>query len=217
MADDPAAPGEVLEVRGLHKWFGDAHVLAGVNLSLFSDELAILTGANGAGKSTLLECLAGAQSFDEGRLRLCGRGVVPHTRRYWREVYSILDDFAWFPDLTVGDHFRLLNPEMTRSEYVEHLERLEATALIDRKVATLSSGQRQRCALVSAAIRPWKVLLLDEPERHLDRAGVAALGELLQDWLHRGAILVASHDDRLTSLPGARHLSVEGSGLVESR
>jgi ABC-type sugar transport system ATPase subunit len=78
MRDRRAHPGDVvLEVQGLTKSFAKTVVLDGVNLSLASRTLTVITGQNGVGKSTLLECLAGAQPFDSGTLKLNGRIASP--------------------------------------------------------------------------------------------------------------------------------------------
>ena len=197
-----AAPA--LEVRGLGKSFGQAQILYDIDLQMDPGTLTVLSGENGTGKSTLLECLAGAQPFDAGVLLLGDRVTSTNDRSYWRAVFGILDDFAWFPDLTVFDHFRLLAPGLSRAQANNALARLDAEHLVDRLPMTLSAGQRQRCALTSATIRDWAVLLVDEPERHLDRQTMPAVATFFADLATRGAVLVATHHDALTSIPGAR-------------
>ncbi|MGL5827360.1 MAG: ABC transporter ATP-binding protein [Nocardioides sp.] len=193
-----------LMVRGLRKSFGQTVVLDNLDLELPTGVLTVLSGDNGSGKSTLLGCLAGAQPFDSGEVILHGQAISPNSRRYWRAVFGVLDDFAWFPTLTVFDHYRLLAPDLTRADAETALARLGADLLLDRLPMTLSSGQRQRCALTSASFREWSVLLVDEPERHLDREVVPAVAALLADLASRGAVLVATHDETLASLPNTR-------------
>lgn len=205
--------GAALSVRGLRRAFGDAVVLDDVDLDLRAGEVVVLSGENGAGKSTLLECLAGAQPADAGRFERDGAEVQPHGPEHHRAVYGLLDDLAWFPDLTVLDHYRLLDPSLDRDGATDLLSTLGAEAHVDRVPLTLSSGQRQRCALVSALVRPWEVLLIDEPERHLDVDTVPALGELILRLAGRGAVLIASHDPVLTDLPGVRRLVLDAGRL----
>lgn len=205
----------VVEVAGLSKTFGGGTpVLSDVDLVLEHGTVSVVTGSNGAGKSTLLECLAGAQPYDRGTMRLHGRPVSPQTREHWLEVHAVLDDFAWFPDLSVMDHFAMLDPDADRERVVSALRRLGAEALLDRRPLTLSSGQRQRCALATAAVRPWTLLLLDEPERHLDATTVPAVLAFVQDLADRGAVLMASHAPELAEAPGIRRFHVHAGTLA---
>jgi ABC-2 type transport system ATP-binding protein len=216
--DDVNMPGTgsapTLEIRGLGKSFGATVVLESIDLRLRCGTLSVVSGDNGSGKSTLLECLAGAQPFDTGEILLGGRSTATTDRGYWRSVYGILDDFAWFPELSVLDHLRLLEPSLTRADALTTLARLGAEPLVDRLPMTLSSGQRQRCSLASAAVRPWEVLLVDEPERHLDRDTMPAVATFLAELTERGAVLAASHDDVLTTHQLARQHHLNHCHLV---
>lgn len=211
---DVTADAALLGVRGLRKAFGSAVVLDDLDLDLAAGTVTVVSGANGAGKSTLLECLAGAQPPDAGTLHLHGEPTSTQTTEHWRHVHAILDDFAWFPDLSVLDHLRLLDPSLDRDAATAALARLGADAHVDRLPATLSSGQRQRCALASALVRPWSVLVVDEPERHLDAEAVPAVAALLASLADDGrAVLVASHDPAFTRLSSARRLVVSAGRL----
>lgn len=210
----------LLDVRGLSISFGGPPVLDGVDLTLAPRSVTVVSGDNGAGKSTLLECLAGAQPYAAGTLLLGGRPVTPQSREHWLEVHAVLDDFAWFPGLSVHDHLLLLDPDLTRTQALDALDRLGAAHLVDRTPPTMSSGQRQRCALASAVVRPWTLLLLDEPERHLDADALPLVADLLQHLATQretaGAVLVASHALALTVGPAVRHLRLAGGTLTDA-
>lgn len=212
---DHETTAPVLEVTGLRKAFGSAPpVLADVDLTLEHGTVTVVAGENGAGKSTLLECLAGAQPYDAGSMLLHGRVATPQSREHWLAVHAVLDDFAWFPELSVLDHAVLLDPATTRDDVVRTLDLVGAAPYVDRRPLTLSSGQRQRCALATAAFRPWSVLLLDEPERHLDAAAVPLVLDLVLGLRRRGAVVVASHSPVLTASPDVRVLEVVHGSLV---
>lgn len=205
----------VLEVAGLGKTFGTGPaVLADVALTLERGSVTVVAGGNGAGKSTLLECLAGAQPYDSGAMLLHGRPITPQSREHWLEVHAVLDDFAWFPELSVLDHVLLLDPTIARDAVISTLDLLGAAAYVDRRPLTLSSGQRQRCALATAAFRPWSVLLLDEPERHLDVEAVPLVLDLVVRLRDRGAVVVASHSTVFTRSPDVEVLELVHGTLV---
>jgi len=188
---------DVLAARGLVKAFGEHRVLDGVDLAFGTGSVTALTGPNGVGKSTLLRCLAGATPVDAGDVLLDGEVCDTSAPDHWRAVLSILDDHAWLPGLTVRDHLLLIGDDVDQA-----LERVGLAGLGDRRAESLSSGQRQRAALAITLVRPWRVLLLDEPERHLDSDGVDLLVELAAQWDDR-TLVFATHSEDLVRRTGA--------------
>lgn len=165
----------VLSAAGLRKSYGDLVVVDDLTFDVPGGGVVALVGPNGAGKSTLLECLAGAAPLDAGTIAVGGRRSDPSSAEHWRQVFGILDDFAWLPDLTVADHLVLMSDGRSLDPVDAALERFGVAGLRDRLPESLSSGQRRRAALAAARVRPWRVLLLDEPEQHLDADGVDLL------------------------------------------
>lgn len=190
----------IMSGRGLAARYDGLRVFEGLDVVLRAAEVTVVTGANGAGKSTLLRCLAGTQSLESGHLELDSEMIDPTGPEHWRDVVSIFDQNAWLPDLTVADHLLLVGDE---ADVDTALERVGLTPeLGDRLPGALSSGQRQRAALSVALVRPWRVLLLDEPERHLDSDGVEMVAHLLRELAAEGRTLaVATHSTVLRALP----------------
>jgi len=190
--------------RSLNKAYGAHRVLVEVDVELAAGTVTAIVGPNGAGKSTLLRCLAGAERLDSGQVELDGCPCDPNSVEHWRAILSILDDHAWLPDLTVRDHL-LLSGNSQKTE--EALATMELGPLADRLPALLSAGQRQRAALAIAWVRPWRVLLLDEPERHLDVEGVALLTDLVRAFPDR-AVALATHSLELVARTDATVLPI---------
>ncbi len=195
----------ILGARDLTAGYDGVGVLAGLEVELRAAEVTVVTGANGAGKSTLLRCLAGMQALESGHLELDDEPIDPTGPEHWRDVLAILDQNAWLPDLTVADHLLLVGDD---DDVDSALRRVGLTPeLGDRLPGALSSGQRQRAALSVALVRPWRVLLLDEPERHLDDDGVAMVAGLLHELAADGrTVAVATHSAVLRAMPGAQVL-----------
>lgn len=197
----------ILGGRDLTAGYDGVGVFAELEVELRSGEVTVVTGANGAGKSTLLRCLAGTQPVESGHLVLDAMAIDPTGPEHWRDVLAILDQNAWLPDLTVADHLLLMGDADTVDTALLRVGL--SPALGDRLPGALSSGQRQRAALSVALVRPWRVLLLDEPERHLDDDGVAMVAGLVRELATEGRTLaVATHSTVLRALPGAQVLQL---------
>lgn len=193
---------QTLAARGLLKVFGDRRVLDGFSCAFAAGSVTALVGPNGAGKSTLLRCLAGATPVDAGEILLDGAVCDPTTTEHWRVVLGVLDDHAWLPGLTLRDHLALVGDAVDPV-----LERVGLAGFGDRRPGSLSSGQRQRAALALALVRPWRVLLLDEPERHLDESGVDLLIDLMDGWRER-TVVFATHSGELVERTGADRIAL---------
>ncbi len=170
-----AAPGApLIQLRGLHKHYGDYHALRGIDLEIRQGEFFSLLGPSGCGKTTLLRTIAGFETPDQGSLSIDGRDMrgVPANHRPTNMVFQ---SYAIFPHLTVAQNvaFGLRRDPRSREEkaraVAEALEMVGIGGYGNRAAHALSGGQRQRVALARALILKPKVLLLDEPLSALDK------------------------------------------------
>src|SRR5712691_9782453 len=192
---DAPKPGRVvLEAKGVRKAFGDNVVLRHLDLMVERGDRIALVGPNGAGKSTLMRILAGVDGPDEGQ-RILGHRVV-------------LDYFA-------QDQAAVLNPARTVYEEMSSASPTTMVPLIrnilggflfsgddvNKRVAVLSGGERNRLALAKMLLNPSNLLLLDEPTNHLDLDSKEVLLDALADYI--GTMVFVSHDryfvDKLAS------------------
>jgi tungstate transport system ATP-binding protein len=185
--------------HGVEKRFGRRLILEGVDISLTAGHCQLLCGRNGAGKSTLLRILAGMERPDHAYVTVDG------TVRQWRRAKKrLLAECIYLhqqPYLFEGSvHYNLNYPlrggrAARESRIREGLEWSGLTALSEQPVHQLSSGERQRVALVRAWLRGPRVMLLDEPTANMDTACRQRTVELLQVLKQQGmALLVATHD-----------------------
>lgn len=154
--------------------------------------LCAIAGPNGSGKSTLLQTIAGELEPVSGIILV--RGEAPSVG------FSIrIADPVFLPDLTVGEHLMLL-ADRQGLDYQRTVQTWELADLPNRFPATLSSGQRQRVYLACHLENDEEVLLLDEPERHLDTSWLEFLAEQLVDRARQGTlVLIATHSAILLS------------------
>ncbi len=162
-----------VELRDVHKRYGETVAVAGVSMLIESGEFVTLLGPSGCGKTTTLRMIGGFETPDGGEVLIAGEpmgGRPPHKR----PVNTVFQNYALFPHLTVGKNVAY-GLEMSRVPRDERRQRVEAALemvrlpYVDgRKPSELSGGQQQRVALARALVNRPAVLLLDEPLGALD-------------------------------------------------
>ena len=165
--------------------FGSRQLLSDVNFYLNEGDKTGIIGINGTGKSTFLKVLAGITEPDEGKI-----SRNPNVQVSVLSQNPVMEDDATILE-QVFLHFPAEFRELNEYEAKSMLSRLGLPDF-ERKVGTLSGGQRKRVALAAALIHPADILVLDEPTNHLDSAMVA----WLEDWLRRfkGGLVMVTHD-----------------------
>lgn len=206
-----------LTVEGLKKVYREEPVLDGVDLAVPAGRAVAVMGANGSGKTTLLRCLTGHVPCSWERLALDGYEVTVHSSRYRTAVFPVFDDFAFFSNLTVEEHLAFLaathGVARVADQVQDSLRRFGVTSLRNRQPGTLSSGEIRRVAFAASSLRPWRLLLLDEPEQRLDGAGRHAIVQYLRERLaDGGSLLFASHDQDLVRALDADVLEIASRG-----
>lgn len=189
----------LLTLTDVHLDYGTRKVLRGVTASIRSDDYIVLTGPNGGGKTTLLRLMAGLLKPTAGNVeRAAGLriGYLPQYRRIDRQFPITVRQVVHSGLLS--RHRLLARPRREDREYLdETMKKLRLAALVDRPIATLSGGQWQRVLLARALVGRPDLLLLDEPDTHLDRAGRDFLYALLEKERTHCAIVLVSHDASL--------------------
>lgn len=179
-----------IEVRHIHKQFGDFSALDNVSLKFPDGKLTALLGPSGCGKTTLLRIVAGLEYPDSGQILLDNESATErHVRE--RQVGFVFQHYALFKHMSVFENIafglrvkpRKLRPSEAaiREKVMQLLELVQLDWLADRRPAALSGGQRQRIALARALAVEPRVLLLDEPFGALD----AQVRKELRRWLRR--------------------------------
>jgi ABC-2 type transport system ATP-binding protein len=206
-----------LVAEGLVKDYGDVRALGPVDLSIDAGEVVSLVGPNGAGKSTLLRLAAGLLEKSAGRLEVCDQ--LPGSLEARRLVSFVPDTPVLYEDLAIGEMVefvaRLHGQEAWEARAQLLLEKFDLVERSDQLPAHLSRGLRQRVALVLGLVRPFSLLLLDEPFGTLDSASVTTARELIRQHAARGAaVIVSSHQPNI--LLTLRTIHLEDGRLTES-
>ncbi len=173
-----AAAGPIIECRDVHKWFGQLHVLRGIDLSVASGEVVVIFGASGSGKSTFIRTINRLEEHQRGTITVDGIELTNDVRNIAairREIGMVFQSFNLFPHLTVLQNItlapmRVRKWERARAEEVgmQLLERVGIPEQAAKYPAQLSGGQQQRVAIARALAMQPKIMLFDEPTSALD-------------------------------------------------
>ncbi|HEX9259708.1 MAG TPA: ABC transporter ATP-binding protein [Acidimicrobiales bacterium] len=193
----PSGPPAALRTAGLTKTYGELVALAPLDLVVSHGEAVVLVGHNGSGKTTLLRMVAGLLDMSDGLALVDGHQVGSLLARH--AVSYLSDAPTFYEDLSVWEHLEYVARLHGRDDW----EQLAADLLgmlgiyerADDLPVTFSRGLKQKAAIALGFVRPFELLLVDEPFVGLDAAGKDALIELLDEAHDRGAtLLVATHE-----------------------
>ena len=184
-----------LQVEGLHKSFGPARALRGLDLTVPTGEVVGFLGPNGAGKTTAIRVLLGLLKADAGSVTLLGGDPWTDAVRLHRRIAYVPGDVTLWPNLTGGEAIDILSRISGRLDPRRKAAMLERFELDPTKKArTYSKGNRQKVALVAALASDAELLLLDEPTSGLDPLMEAAFTESVRELRAQGrSVLLSSH------------------------
>jgi polar amino acid transport system ATP-binding protein len=215
-----------LELRGVHKAYGDKPVLNGLDLTVDEHEVVCLIGPSGCGKSTLLRCVDLLDPIDAGQILLDGddisaRGVDANDIR--RRIGIVFQSFNLFPHMTVLDNVTLgprraqgVEKRDAETRAVELLERFGLGDKVHEYPNRISGGQNQRAAIVRALMGDPEILLLDEVTSALDPELVGEVLAVIRDLADRGLTMVlATHEMGFARDVANRVCFLDGGQVLE--
>ncbi len=195
----------VLTITGLHKWFGDKHILKGVDLAVGHHEVVVLIGASGSGKSTLMKTINLLERVDDGQIFL-GREDITDPRVKVDDVRGrigvVFQQYNLFPHMNVLDNVTLalrkvkgIAADEANARGRELLRRIKLADFADAYPDRLSGGQQQRVAIARALATEPELLLLDEITSALDPQLVGEVLDLVRELKTTGyTIVMATHE-----------------------
>jgi general L-amino acid transport system ATP-binding protein len=222
-----AVPAEVaIEIEGLHKWFGDFHVLRDIDLKVTRGERIVICGPSGGGKSTLLRCINRLESWQRGRIIVDGVELTENPKRILaarRNVGMVFQHFNLFPHLTVLENCTLAPVWVRRMPKREaealamsYLARVKIPEQAGKYPARLSGGQQQRVAIARALCMNPNIMLFDEPTSALDPEMVKEVLDTMVELANDGiTMLVVSHEMGFARQVADRMIFMDDGQIVE--
>jgi ABC-type multidrug transport system ATPase subunit len=218
VAEIPEYSGPPLAIHtiGLGKSYGDAPALVPLDLQVAEGERVSLIGHNGSGKTTLIRMLTGMLEPSEGTATVAGYPIASLEAR--AAVSYLSDQPVFYDDLTVWEHLeyiaRLHGTEDWEQQAVDLIEMVGLTPRADDLPMTFSRGLKQKAAITMAFVRPFELMLIDEPFVGLDRTGRQALLELLSLAHDDGAALVIATHELSSVREGQRLIALSGGEMT---
>ncbi len=195
----------IIELKGVNKWFGDFQVLKDVDLEVGLKQKIVVCGPSGSGKSTLIRCINRLEEHQEGRITVDGIELTKATKdieKIRAEVGMVFQQFNLFPHLSVLDNVSLAPiwvKKMPKKKAEElALQQLETVHISDqaRKFpGQLSGGQQQRAAIARALCMKPKIMLFDEPTSALDPEMIKEVLDVMVELAKGGmTMIVVTHE-----------------------
>ena len=217
---------QVIDVRNLHKAFGDHEVLKGVNEHIEKGEKVVIIGPSGSGKSTFLRCLNLLEEPTGGDIIFEGQNITSKETDInivRRRMGMVFQQFNLFPHLTVRENIKLapvklkiMTDEEADKRAMQLLERVGLPDKADSYPIQLSGGQQQRIAIARALAMNPDVMLFDEPTSALDPEMVGEVLEIMKELADEGmTMVVVTHEMGFAREVGTRVLFMDGGNIVE--
>lgn len=216
----------IIEVKDLHKSFGDNGVLTGIDCTVDESEVVCVIGPSGSGKSTFLRCLNMLEEITSGEVIIDGNSLTDPKIKIddvRAEIGMVFQQFNLFPHLSVIENIMLAPRKVRGISASQARERgralLDKVGLADKENAypsSLSGGQQQRVAIARALAMEPKIMLFDEPTSALDPELVGDVLAVMKDLAHEGmTMVVVTHEMGFAREVGDRVFFMDGGGLVE--
>jgi len=197
----------LIEFIDVKKSFGNNHVMQGVNLSIYEDEIMVVIGKSGSGKSVLLKHIIGLMQQDSGRVLFCGEEIASMSskkkKEFKRKFSYMFQENALFDSMNIYENIALPLAETSlfskheiRKKVELRMEQLEIQGTSNKYPAQLSGGMKKRVALARALVTEPSIVLFDEPTTGLDpirKNGVHAMIKSYQQMFGFTAVIV-SHE-----------------------
>ncbi|WMW82391.1 ATP-binding cassette domain-containing protein [Undibacterium cyanobacteriorum] len=207
-----------LQFQGVHKYYGNQHVLRGLDLLVPERSVFAFLGNNGEGKSTAIRLLLGLAKMDRGEIRLFGSAVQKNKTESLRDVGCLVDSPSAYPNLNAREFLEIARciKDLPKSE-IDRVLNLVGMKYAERVlIGKYSLGMKQRLALGHALMGQPKLLVLDEPTNGLDPSGIQEIRSLIQSLPEQTGttVFVSSHQlDEVEKV--ATHMALLRGGVAQ--
>ncbi len=215
-----------IEIIGMHKWYGEFHVLKNLNLTVNRGERIVICGPSGSGKSTMIRCINRLEEHQKGdiivdNIRLTND--LKNIAEIRREVGMVFQHFNLFPHLTVLENCTLApiwvrkTPKREAIDTaMQYLERVKIPEQASKFPGQLSGGQQQRVAIARSLCMNPRIMLFDEPTSALDPEMIAEVLDVMVGLAESGmTMLCVTHEMGFARKVANRVIFMDGGEIIE--
>ncbi|WP_029132351.1 MULTISPECIES: amino acid ABC transporter ATP-binding protein [Sedimenticola] len=215
-----------IEMRSVHKWYGQFHVLKDINLAVTRGERIVICGPSGSGKSTMIRCINRLEEHQQGQIIVDGTELtddVKHIDQVRKEVGMVFQHFNLFPHLTVLENCCLAPiwvRKMPRREAeavaMEYLEKVKIPEQARKYPGQLSGGQQQRVAIARSLCMNPHIMLFDEPTSALDPEMIKEVLDTMIELAESGmTMLCVTHEMGFAKTVANRVIFMDAGEIIE--
>ncbi len=217
----------MIEVRNLHKHFGDLHILKGITTTIEKGEKVVIIGPSGSGKSTFLRCLNRLEQPTDGQILFEGEDMTAMHDKQLHAVREkmgmVFQHFHLFPHLTIRKNITLapvklglMNQQEADAKAEELLLKVGLSDKAEQYPNQLSGGQKQRIAIARSLAMNPDVILFDEPTSALDPEMVGEVLELMRELAAEGmTMVVVTHEMGFAREVASRVIFMDNGQIME--
>ncbi len=218
--------GEILNINGISKRFGDLTVFEDISLKVETGEVVVIVGPSGCGKSTFLRCLNALEAIDNGQITLDGETIDQSSKNLSRireKIGMVFQSYDLFPHKTVLQNLTLAPVKVKKADKKEAekeaLKLLDRVGLLSKKdnyPRQLSGGQKQRVAIIRALMMQPEILLLDEITAALDPEMVKEVLDVVLSLAKEGrTMIIVTHEMQFAKAVADRVVFMDGGKIIE--
>jgi general L-amino acid transport system ATP-binding protein len=216
-----------IEMKNVHKWYGELHVLKDINLKVTRGERIVICGPSGSGKSTMIRCINRLEKHHKGTITVNGKELGSHAKKVndvRREVGMVFQNFNLFPHLTILENCTLALMWVKRMSTKEadeiamhYLRRVKIPEQAHKYPAQISGGQQQRVAIARSLCMNPKIMLFDEPTSALDPEMVKEVLDTMVSLAEEGmTMLCVTHEMGFARQVADRVIFMDAGQIVET-
>jgi general L-amino acid transport system ATP-binding protein len=215
-----------VDIIGMHKWYGDFHVLRDINLRVMRGERIVIAGPSGSGKSTMIRCINRLEEHQKGKIIVDGIELTNDLKKIdevRREVGMVFQHFNLFPHLTILENCTLAPiwvrkmPKKEAEEIAMHfLTKVKIPEQASKYPGQLSGGQQQRVAIARSLCMNPRIMLFDEPTSALDPEMIKEVLETMVELAEEGmTMLCVTHEMGFARQVANRVIFMDEGQIVE--
>ena len=223
----PADSGKLMiEMRAVHKWYGQFHVLKDINLDVRKGERIVICGPSGSGKSTMIRCINRLEEHQRGQIIVDGTELtddVKNVDQIRREVGMVFQHFNLFPHLTVLENcclapiwVRKMPRRQAEEVAMDYLQKVKIPEQAKKYPGQLSGGQQQRVAIARSLCMNPSIMLFDEPTSALDPEMIKEVLDTMIELAESGmTMLCVTHEMGFAKTVADRVIFMDGGEIIE--